>query len=168
MDNKFEQFITAYQNANQATKAIIDSETIGVMIDELLTSLPQYRLLKPKFLILTSNLLLGVITELDLEANLQTLEVDASSKKFLSTKIQTEVNNYKLGNVKIIPSRVEQGSGEKNPEVEINYEQTSPNPLVRPIPQSPYAEVPTYESSQTDIYPIRKRPGVDDPKWGAE
>ncbi len=41
------------------------------------------------------------------------------------------------------------------------------NPLVRPLPQSPYAEVPTYQSSQADLYPIRKRPGADDPKWGA-
>ncbi len=164
MDNKFEQFIAAYQNANQDIKDIIDSETIGLMIDNLLTQYPQYQSLKSKLLILTSNLLLEIITVEELESSITTLGVEQGVMVFLSTQIQSEITKYKQGNVTIIRTPEETPAGT---EPIINYQETSTNPLVRPLPQSPYAEVPTYQSSQADLYPIRKRPGADDPKWGA-
>jgi hypothetical protein len=90
MDSTFTQFIEAYKKASVETKALIDSEEIGLFIDNLNT--PSVKLQKKELLIVISNTILGVLKDSDFLIKLNNslvLEEEVISKvtDFTSQKI---------------------------------------------------------------------------------
>lgn len=86
MDNEFEKFIKAYQESNQKIKDVIDSERIGLFVDELIKN-TDYTNFKSQLIVLVSNNLLGVISNTNLPDRLTELGIDSDTTQTMSVKI---------------------------------------------------------------------------------
>ncbi len=97
MDSKFEEFLEAYRKASPELKAVVDSDKIGLFIDDLLKN-TNYLKLKSKLMILTTNKLLGVIKDKDLFDALQTLGVDEQTTQSIAVKIWSFIGTTDIKN----------------------------------------------------------------------
>lgn len=98
MKDTFNEFIVAYKNANQDLKDIIDSEIIGIFVDELLENKVKNNL-KSKLIVLVSNRLLNIIQNSDLINNLIEIGIPEIETKSLSSKIENFVQKTLEKNV---------------------------------------------------------------------
>ncbi len=97
MDNKFEEFLEAYRKASPELKAVVDSDKIGLFVDDLLKN-TNYINLKSKLMILATNKFLGVIKDKDLVDALETLGVDEQTTQSIVVKIWSFIGTITVKN----------------------------------------------------------------------
>ncbi len=84
MNNTFEQFLQAYTKASPAVRELIDSEKIGLLCESVLQGVNNSVAgLKPKLIVQTSNYILSILSETDLQKNLHALSLDPATTAVL-------------------------------------------------------------------------------------
>jgi hypothetical protein len=161
MDNKFEEFLEAYRKASPELKAVVDSDKIGLFVDDLLKN-TNYVNLKSKLMILTTNKFLGVIKDKDLVDALESLGVDEQTTQSMVVKIWSFIGTITVKNSD------SQDITQDIAEAEAALQALEPIRTMTSDSHTPHQEN-TYTSTQSAILneKIKKTEGdVDTPKWG--
>ncbi|MEZ4103886.1 MAG: hypothetical protein R3B60_01215 [Candidatus Paceibacterota bacterium] len=86
MSTEFDNFLKSYKESDKNIKDIIDSDEIGIFVENILKDTP-YSGLKSKLIVITSNNLLNLISDIDLPDKLTKLAIDNKTTQVLSVKI---------------------------------------------------------------------------------
>lgn len=122
MKNSFEDFLTAYQQAPQAIKQIIDSEAIGIFVDSLITDDLSLETHKRPLMVITSNRLLNIIPEASISTLLQEFISDSQVNSKISTQIQGFVRSKIDG---VVTNTVTAVDATPSPKIPLNTTESS-------------------------------------------
>ena len=90
MDNKYQQFIEAYNNANLELKEFIDSEAIGLFIESKIQG-TTYATLKRKLIVLTANKIFNLISDDELSTSLIKIGIQGEDSRTMYNEIKSFV-----------------------------------------------------------------------------
>ncbi len=96
MDSQFEKFIEIYNNSSPELKNFIDSDTIGLFVEKLISG-KNYLNLKQKLIVLVTNRLLDIISEEELLADLIKIGIASTDTETLFSEIKNFIDNTAQG-----------------------------------------------------------------------
>lgn len=96
MDSQFEKFIEIYNNSSPELKNFIDSDTIGLFVEKLISG-KSYLKLKQKLIVLVTNRLLDIISEEELLASLIKIGIASTDTETLFSEIKNFIDNTANG-----------------------------------------------------------------------